>query len=225
MSQNNLNRNIITREESKDSNTGTAADRFDDFHQTNAGLPILSPTADVGEALAHDQSPDLVFLDPEFPSDATDPVVLLDEDGHVTVHQGFTIKDHSETTLKIGDVITNGPNKGWIHCQTKAGEAFAVAAKDTPLRLAYASGQLADSEVGVFPSIEQLEAMYAASKQGLIGNFNTTGSFHDGVYYISAESHKENRSFAYGLRFSDGAKSLLPWVDYSVRFVRPQRPA
>ena len=82
----------------------------------------------------------------------------------------------SPAALKVGDVVAEGPNKGWIYCETKAGEAFLVAPKDNCMMQWRAAMDYAAREKVELPSKEQLNAMYEARNTGALkGTFNVSG--------------------------------------------------
>lgn len=95
----------------------------------------------------------------------------------------------SPAALKVGDAVQDGPNKGWIYCETKAGDGFLVEPKDSGVMKWCAAMNYAAREKAELPSREQLNAMYKARNTGALkGTFNVTGSFPDGFYWSATQS-------------------------------------
>lgn len=102
----------------------------------------------------------------------------------------------SATALQVGDVIQDGPNKGWVYCETKDGEPFLVAQSNADTEYCqngwHMAMDLAAREKAELPTCEQLDAMYhARNTGGLRGTFNVNGI--PGGRYWSAQ-----RSTHYG---------------------------
>jgi hypothetical protein len=125
----------------------------------------------------------------------------------------------SPAALKVGDAVAEGPNKGWIYCETKKGDAFLVAPKDSGVMQWREAMNYAARENSELPNREQLDAMYEARDTGALkGTFNVTGSNPAGWYWSATQYFTSN---AWCQRFSDGNQGNVSKDDRSsVRFVR-----
>lgn len=99
-----------------------------------------------------------------------------------------SLSEASPAALKVGDVVEDGPNKGWIYCETKKGHGFLVAPKDSGVMKWRAAMRFAASEKSELPTRDQLDAIYDARNTGALkGTFNLTGPHDDGWYWSATQ--------------------------------------
>ena len=133
----------------------------------------------------------------------------------------------SPAALKVGDVVTDGPNKGWIYCETKKGEAFLVAPKDSGVMewskvMIYLACRSWELPIWELPSKEQLNAMYEARNTGALKRTFNVRAYGDAGRYWSNTSQLSN-GVRWCQRFNDGHQSILHTYTHnsaSVRCVR-----
>lgn len=157
--------------------------------------------------------------------------VELTDDGRVVVHKG-TIKqpDISAQTafaqaLKTGDVIQDGPDKGWIYCEGEEIVPFLVAPADSGVMTWRKAVSLAASHLVALPALWQLQAMYEERNTGALNaTFNAT-NINEACWYWSS-THLDYGD-VWCKCFNDGYTRLCDRASSKavVRFVRPYTPA
>ena len=106
-------------------------------------------------------------------------------------------KLNSPTAPRIGDVIADGPDKGWIYCETEAKEPFLVAPKDSGIMMWLEALEYAAHQNAELPSLRHLDAMHRDRNAGALkGTFNESGR-----YWSNAQDYYYG---AWCQRFSDG---------------------
>lgn len=152
-------------------------------------------------------------------------------DGKIHVRSGeivstpFAIEDTaSPVALKVGDVVQEGSNAGWIYCETKRGEGFLVAPKDNGVMRWHEAMNYVAQEKAELPMPEHLAAMYETRDTGALkGTFNLTGSYPAGWYW-SAAQHDINDAWCQNFHFGNQFKAMKDNRS-SVRCVRRYRVA
>ena len=118
----------------------------------------------------------------------------------------------------IGDVVQDGPNKGWVYCETAEREPFLVAPKDSGVMMWREAMEYAANQNAELPTRGQLDAVYEARDTGALKDtFNLTGS--SAGWYWSATQDANNNAWCQ--RFSGGFQdAYYTYFESSVRCVR-----
>ncbi len=74
----------------------------------------------------------------------------------------------SPAALIIGDVVQDGPNAGWIYCETEKKEPFLVAPKNSGVMHWRAAMKYAAAKNAKLPTKAELKAMYASRDTGAL---------------------------------------------------------
>lgn len=128
------------------------------------------------------------------------------------------INSASPAALKVGDVVMEGPNKGWIYCKTKQDDVFLVAPQDSGVMSLPEAIFCAAQQKARLPNIEEFDAMYNARYTGALkGTFNHTGGSYTGGWYWSDMQNKT----MWCHRFVDGYRNYAnQQFESSLRCVR-----
>ena len=122
--------------------------------------------------------------------------------------------------LQTGDVVQDGPNKGWIYCEGRDIEPFLVAPKDSGVMKWREAMDFAARENAAVPDRAQLDAMYQERNTGALkGTFNATGFFYPASWYWSATQNDGNGAWCRRFRADDQGNSDK-FHSASVRCVR-----
>lgn len=125
--------------------------------------------------------------------------------------------------LLTGNVVQDGPNEGWIHCESDDGTSFLVAPEESGIMDWFDACATAKRAKAELPTKAQLDALYRAHKTGALkAAFNATGDAtgpnSDGWYWSSTQDDNYD---AWCQRFSDGLQSRdVKYGQASVRCVR-----
>lgn len=131
-------------------------------------------------------------------------------EGLVIVHSGAVILkgnaavrgENSALPPSSGDIVREGPNKGWVYCEGAHCDPFLVAPKDSGVMRWHQAMDFASHHEASLPSGIQLQAMYQARDMGALkGTFNA-GRMGVSVWYWS--SAQSMGIFAWAQRFCDG---------------------
>ena len=150
------------------------------------------------------------------------------QDGKIQVHSGKIVTTPTANSLgntavpaalKIGDVIEDGNNKGWIYCEGAGVDPFLVAPQDSGVKKWREAMEYAAHFNSELPSRRQLNAIYESRYTGaLTGTFNLTGYNPAGWYWSATEDHYKS---VWCRRFSNGYESDdSKGYESSVRCVR-----
>lgn len=149
------------------------------------------------------------------------------KDGNVIVHSGNIVVPGQSlalsgttpaATLKVGDALQDGPNRGWVYCETAEKEPFIVAPKDSGVMAWQEAMDFAEREKSNLPTDAELLAMFNARGKGMLaGTFDTSGGYPGGWYWSGT---REGGDHAWCRRFGSGGYPLFQIKRASVRCVR-----